>query len=97
MATLYVFESPQASLSMYDQVSSRLQQERPENCLVHVACERHGGGLFVIEVWDDEQAQERWNEKVQTGIAEVGGPRRPEPHKYRVHNLQPTQIASRAG
>jgi hypothetical protein len=87
MATLYVWESPQATLDMYDRVNASIERP-PEGSLCHFACERDGGGLLVIEVWENEEAQDRWNNVVQEKIKAAGGPGRPEPRKYRVHNMR---------
>lgn len=87
MPVLYVFESPQAKLEMYDRVNASIDRP-PEGSIFHVACEREGGGLFVVEAWESEEAQERWNRTVQEKIASAGGPARPQPRKYRVHNMR---------
>lgn len=96
MPFLYVYESPEATLEMYDRVNAAIEQP-PEGSIFHVACERDGGGLFVVEAWQDEESQERWSRTLQEKISSAGGPRRPEPRKYRVHNMRFKDEADVAG
>lgn len=87
MAVLYIFENEQATLDLYDRVSSQIR-ETPEGALCHIACERDGGGLIVVEVWESEEQQDRWNAVIQEKIKAAGGPGRPTPRKYKVHNMR---------
>ena len=96
MAVLYVYESPEADLNMYDRVNASIDRP-PEGSIFHVACERDGGGLFVVEAWESEEAQERFSRTVEEKIASAGGPARPQPRKYRVHNMRFGESADIAG
>lgn len=88
MAVLYIYESPQARLDVYDRVRAEVDAEGiPEGAICHVACKRDGGGLFVVEVWESEEAHDEFNEEVQERIRKAGGPARPEPRKMPVHNM----------
>jgi hypothetical protein len=87
MATLYVFESEQAPLDVYDRINSQIQQP-PEGLLCHIASVKDGGGLIVFEVWQSEEQQDRWDAQIQQRISAAGGPPRPAPRKYRVHNMR---------
>lgn len=88
MAVLYVYESPQASIEVYDRVSSELLTKgTPEGMLSHVACKRDEGGLFVTEVWESEAAHDRFEPIRREKIVQVGGPPRPTPRKFAVHNI----------
>jgi uncharacterized protein (DUF1786 family) len=87
MAVLYIYESDQADLGLYDRLNSQIQ-EVPEGALCHVACKRDGGGLFVVEVWESEEQQDRWNAFIQQKIQDAGGPGRPTPRKMEVHNMR---------
>lgn len=87
MPVLYVYDSPWGDVNIYDRVNASID-EPPEGCIFHVACERDDGGLFVVEGWENEAAQERWSSTVDEKIKQAGGPGRPEPKKYRVHNMR---------
>jgi len=88
MAVLYVRESPEASLETYDRISSQVKSEGlPQGALYHVACKREGGGLFVVEVWENEAAQDRWSEEIDRRVAAAGAPKRPAPRKLQVHHV----------
>lgn len=87
MAVLYIYESPEASLDLYDRVNSQIR-EIPEGALCHIACKRDGGGLFVVEAWESEEQQDRWNASLQQKIQAVGGPGRPTPRKLEIHNMR---------
>ena len=88
MAVLYIFESPQARLDVYDRVRAEVDAEGiPEGAICHVACKRDGGGLFVMEVWESEEAHDEFNEEVQERIRKAGGAPRPEPKKMPVYNM----------
>ena len=88
MAILYVFENPKATTELYDRVSSRIGGETPEGSIIHVACKGDGQGLFVVECWESEDAFQKWNRRVNQEIQAVGGPQRPEPKRYAVHNVR---------
>lgn len=87
MAVLYIYESAEASLDVYDRVNSQIR-EVPEGALCHIACKRDGGGLFVVEVWESEEQQERWNTALEEKIQGAGGPGRPTPRKLEIHNMR---------
>lgn len=88
MAVLYIVEAPQANTELYDRVRARLKDEGvPAGAVLHVAAERDGGGLLVVEVWESEAARDRWSPKVDKAIQDLGGPKRPEPRKFKVHNM----------
>lgn len=86
MAVMYIYESEQADLSVYDRVNSEVR-EVPEGVLCHIACESDGG-LVVVEVWESEEQQERWSAIVDEKIKAAGGPGRPTPRKLKVHNMR---------
>ena len=97
MAVLYITENPQASTEIYDKVRDRLKDEPiPSGALFHVAAKREGGGLLVVELWESEAARNQWSPKVEKAIADVGGPKRPEPRKLEVHNIIIQEAMSRA-
>ncbi len=88
MPVLYIYESPQASIDLYDRVSSELLAKGPpEGQLYHVACKREGGGLLITEVWESEGAHDRFEPIRAQKIAQEGGPQRPAPRKLEIHNM----------
>jgi heme-degrading monooxygenase HmoA len=88
MAVLYIYESPDATLDVYDRVSEQIRtQGVPPGALSHVACPRDGGGLVVVEVWETEEAHDRFAAALEQRIAEAGGPQRPRPRKLPVHHM----------
>ena len=96
MAILYVFENPNATTELYDRVSSRVGGETPEGGIIHVACKREGGGLFVVECWESEEAFQKWNRRINQEIQAVGGPQRPEPKRYEVYNVRAGKALAKA-
>ena len=96
MALLYLVESPQATTKLYDEVRARLKNEEPPpGGIFHVAAQTEGGGLLVVEVWESEAAREQWAQKVDKAIQELGGPKRPQPRKFEVHNILTAEMMSR--
>lgn len=96
MAVLYIVDNPSASTELYDKVRARLKDEgQPSGALYHIAAKREGGGLIVVEVWESEEARERWSPKVDKAISELGGPARPKPQKYQIHNILSAETMSR--
>lgn len=88
MAVLYIYESPQAAIDVYDRVSSELLAKgSPEGQLYHVACKRDGGGLLITEVWESEAAHDRFDPIRSEKVAQAGGPPRPAPRKFIVHKM----------
>jgi hypothetical protein len=89
MAVLYVYESPNAQIDVYDRVKAEIDAEGvPEGALCHVACKRDGGGLFIVEVWENEEAHDEFNDKLQDRIRKIGGPPGSEPlQKLPVYNM----------
>lgn len=88
MAVLYVYESPNASIDVYDRLRTEIDEEGiPEGGIAHVACKREDGGLFVVEVWESEEAHDEFDIEIRDRIRKAGGPARPEPRKLPVYNM----------
>jgi hypothetical protein len=95
MAVLYIVENPQVTTEFYDKVRARLKDEGvPPGAIFHVAAKRDGGGVLVVEVWETDAAREKWGEKVDKAIVELGGTKRPQPRKAEVHNILTAQAMS---
>ena len=96
MAVLYIVENPQVTTDFYDKVRARLQDEGPpQGWRFHVAAKGDGGALMVVEVWESEADREAWGKKLDKAIEELGGPKRPQPRKYQVHNMLLPEATSR--
>jgi hypothetical protein len=96
MAVLYIVENPQATTELYDKVRDRLKdEEAPHGGLFHVAAKREGGGLLVVEVWESEADRERWAQKVDKAIEELGGPKRSQPRVCEVHSIRTAEAMTR--
>ncbi|GAC1585687.1 MAG: hypothetical protein NVS3B7_20640 [Candidatus Elarobacter sp.] len=88
MALLYIYDSPQGSLEIYDRVHAQVRTEgAPAGRISHIASAREGGGIVVVEVWEDERAHDAWDEKLRQKIVAAGGPPRAKPRKMIVHNM----------
>jgi hypothetical protein len=71
-----LFEADGFTEQQYDAVLERVQQvlgdAGPEGCLVHIAGPT-GGGWRVIEVWESEEAQRRFQDDVLNPAFEGAG------------------------
>lgn len=95
MAVLYMYESPNASIDVYDRLRAEIDEEGiPEGGICHVACKREGGGLVVVEVWESEKAHDEFDIELRDRIKRAGGPPRPEPRKLNVYNMMLAEEAA---
>ena len=88
MAVVLMFENPSVSKEQYDQVRERVDDGQPvEGRLVHIAGEGPNGAWRVIEVWESQEAAQKFAaEKLQPIFEEVGI-ERPPPQAWQVHRL----------
>jgi hypothetical protein len=78
MAYAYV-QDVAASWQQYQRVAGSLVQPAPAGLILHVAGPTEEG-VRIIDVWDSEQAWQRYRtERLEPAIAALGGPSRPEP------------------
>ncbi|MEU4350222.1 hypothetical protein [Streptomyces sp. NPDC023838] len=88
MAILMQIELPGVTTEQYDALNSRLQA-LPSNpfggCLAHV-CVPMGGGVKISDLWESEQAMQKFMEVVTPLAQEAGLPQGPEPKVSQVHN-----------
>jgi hypothetical protein len=88
MAVLYIYESPDARVDIYDRLRAEIDEEGvPDGGIAHVACKREGGGLLVVEVWESEEAHDEFDVELRDRIKKAGGPPRVEPRKLPVYNM----------
>lgn len=68
-----------ASWDQYERVTAGLTCPAPSGLIMHLAGPTDEG-FRIIDVWDSEQAFERFKaERLQPALAALGGPSRPEP------------------
>ena len=87
MAILLVSDAPQDTLAQYDQVIARLEAAghgRPPGRRSHTAA-RKGDGYLVVDVWESQEALDRFLEVLLPALQEVGSTS-PPPQVYPVHN-----------
>ena len=55
--------------------------------MVHVAGPSPNGGWRVVEVWESEEAAQKFDEETLLPLLQSVGVDRPEPETWTVHNL----------
>jgi hypothetical protein len=73
MAVGVIFELPGVTQEQYDTASEQIDPAGPmEGCLVHVAGPMEGGWR-VVEVWESQEAADRFfRERLQSVMGQVG-------------------------
>jgi hypothetical protein len=87
MAILMIHDVPDDTLAQYDQVIKELEaagQGHPPGRLSHVAS-RHGDGYLVVDVWESQEAFDRFGQTLMPLVERAGG-RVPPPQIYPIHN-----------
>ena len=91
MAYAYV-QDVASSWEQYQGVAAALVDPLPDGLILHVAGPTDEG-VRVIDVWESEEAWERFrSERLDPAIAALGGPARPEPT---FRDLHPEQVLLR--
>lgn len=89
MAQAYIMEMPDMTQQQYDAVLTRLQLggTPPRGQIFHVAGPMEGGGWCVVDVWESQQAFDRFiREKLGRALQEAGAPSL-QPKAFPVHNI----------
>ncbi len=90
MAIAMLVDNPSGSQEVYDKVRANLgfsEDELAEGGIVHVAGPSPNGGWRVIEVWESQEAMEKFvAERLGPALKEAGV-ERPEPQRWEVYNL----------
>jgi hypothetical protein len=60
MAVVMMVDNPAGSREVYDRIRAELGLERPAGGIFHVAGPSPNGGWRVIEVWESEEAANRF-------------------------------------
>ena len=94
MAIAVISEVPQGTLDLYDAVNEKLEasgQRMQEGHVFHCVGAMEGGGFRVFDVWETQEAFERFNnEALGPAIEEVTQGQAGEPNRtiYELHNVQ---------
>ena len=89
MAIAVVIETPGATKEQYEQVIRELGisgSQLAPGALVHIAGPI-AGGWQVVNVWESQEAADKWNEKVLAARQKAGMPESLPPTIFPVHRL----------
>jgi hypothetical protein len=90
MAFIRMFTNPDGTQDQYDAASAQIgvgSDNMPEGGVLHVAGPGPDGGWRVVEIWESEDAAQKFDaEKVEPVLQQVGI-QRPTPETWQVHNL----------
>ncbi|MGI8737910.1 MAG: hypothetical protein DLM53_00545 [Candidatus Eremiobacter antarcticus] len=97
MPVLFIVEAPAATTELYEKISQRMKQEtQPPERLFQAAAPADGQGMIFVEVWDSEQARERWVAKLDQVVEELGGfTQMPRIKKYIIYDMESAKSAAR--
>jgi hypothetical protein len=95
MAIGALFEGPGITQATYDAVAARIGEEPPAGCLYHISGPIEGGWR-VIEVWESEDAQRRFQTERLNPAFEAEGVQKVTPTFFPVHVTLPPPEAMAA-
>ncbi len=90
MAFIRMFDNPGVTQEQYDASSQQVgasADNMPEGGILHVAGPGPGGGWRVLEIWESEEAAQRFDEERVEPVLRSAGIQRPAPETWPVHNL----------
>jgi quinol monooxygenase YgiN len=89
MPVALMVDNPEGSQEIYDKVRRELgMQEAPAGRISHFAGPSPNGGWRVIEVWESEEAAQKFTtERLQPAFEAVGRTGRPERQFWPVYNM----------
>lgn len=90
MALVFHFEAPEFTQQHYDVLIKEVLPDGklPTGALLHVGGPREGGGWQVVDVWESQEALDRFlQERLIPAAQRLGVPRIPPPKSWPVHNL----------
>jgi hypothetical protein len=89
--TVVVIQEIEATPEEYDQVNEKLGDTPPDGGILHSASDLGGGKMKVVDVWESQEAWEKFvQERLIPAIAEVvpDAPQATQPEILEVHDLQ---------
>jgi hypothetical protein len=90
MAFVRLFDNPNVGQEQYDAAREQVgvtSENMPEGAVLHVAGPSPNGGWRVVEIWESEDAAQKFDEdRVLPALQQVGV-QRPPPETWQVHNL----------
>lgn len=90
MAFAVLFDNPNVSQEQYDAVRARIgidENNPPEGGILHVAGPGPDGGWRVVEVWESEEARQKFAQETLGPVFAELGIERPEPQRWEVHAI----------
>jgi hypothetical protein len=90
MTFVRLFDNPGVTQEQYDAASQQIgvtPDNLPEGGLLHVAGPGPHGGWRVVEIWESEQAAQKFDEEQVEPVLSQVGIQRPAPDVWQVHNL----------
>ncbi len=88
MALLFIHDESLDMLAHYDEGIKQLEatgEGNPPGRLFHTAAKK-GDGYLVVDVWESEEAMERFARNLMPVLEQMGSPM-VEPQVYPVHNI----------
>ena len=86
MAVAMMVDNPEGSQEIYEGVRQRLGLEKPAGGTFHAAGPSPNGGWRVIEVWESQEAAQRFvSERLRPAFEAIGAPVPPQPQLWRLH------------
>ncbi len=97
MPVLYLFEFKKNTVADFEKMSARFQaaSDTAAMPIFRVAAEGDDGKLLIASCFESEAAAERFFTKIDKVIDELGLEKRPQPRKYRVHDILSGDLAAR--
>ena len=90
MAFVRMFDNPNGSQEQYDAASEQVgvtSENIPDGGILHVAGPGPDGGWRVLEIWESEEAAQKFDqERIEPALEKVGV-ERSAPQTWQVHNL----------
>ena len=91
MAILMQMQAPEWTKEQYEQLAQAVAPggKAPAGCLFHVSAPLQGGGVQVIDVWESQEAMQRFTEQQVMPAAQRLGMAQPAqaPQVTEIHNF----------
>ena len=88
MPIAMLVDNPEGSQEIYDKVREHLAlEDKPAGGIFHAAGPGPNGGWRVVEVWESQEALDRFVEdRLGPAFEAVGMTGRPEPQQWEIHS-----------